>query len=237
MRVVVCYIAVCNGPKTQDFCARFVSSWHECPPGFECELIVICNGGPLPTDIALMFEGMNAKMWPRPNDEGFDISAYIEAANGPCKDADIMLCLGESVHFHWPGWLRRLVEAYKKHGPGLYGPFSSNTIRAHLQTTAFFCPPKLLREYPRMVKNRAARYEFEHGLNSLWRFVHSRGLAVRLVTWDGEWEPMIWRMPPNIHYRGDQSNCLMWCNHSDGFAAADPIRKRSWARFADAPFK
>jgi hypothetical protein len=70
----------------------------------------------------------------------------------------------------------------------------------------------------------------------LWRRIAQHGMPVRLVTWNGAWEPGSWRMPQNIIYRGDQSNCLMWCNHSDGFRDADRVRKASWSMSADRPF-
>jgi hypothetical protein len=232
----VAYTAVCNGSATTDFAARFVSTWHETPPGIETDLMIICNGGPLNIEQNILFSLLKAKMFPRSND-GWDIGGQIEAARGPCADYDIVLFAGESVYFHREGWLKRLVDAYAKHGPGMYGVFSSNNVRGHLQTTAYFCPPLLLRQYPNKVFTREDRYEYEHGERALWRRVASAGMPVRLVTWDGEWEPRFWRMPQNIHYRGNQSNCLMWCNHSDGYAKADPVRKMNWARTYDQPFK
>jgi hypothetical protein len=176
-------------------------------------------------------------MFVRENDGGWDISAYIAAARGPCSDYDAMLCLGESVYFHRAGWLKRLVEAWNKWGPGMYGPFSSNAIRSHLNTTAFFCAPKLLASYAAPVVDRKSRYEFEHGQGALWRRASTLGLSVRLVTWDSEWEPRAWRMQKDILWRGDQSSCLMWCNHSDNYAKADTRTKAFWQRYADAPFK
>lgn len=237
VKVVICYIAVTNGPLTEDLAARFVTTYHEYPPGADHEMMVICQGGLLPTNITLLFEGLHAAMWPHPNTPGWDIDAHMDAAKGPCKDADIMICLGESVYFHRAGWLQRFLDAWKKYGPGFYGPFASNNVRGHLQTTAFCCHPTMLARYPFKVVTRKDRYEFEHGENALWRRLAARGAPVRLVTWDGEWEPLAWRFPNNIIYRGDQSNCLLWCNHSQGFADADRTRKINWSKTADQPFR
>lgn len=222
---------------TEDLCARFVASYKEFPPGVEHETFLICQGGPPPTETALIFEGTGFKVWPHENDPGWDISAYIDAAKGPCEKADIMLCLGESVFFHRAGWFKRLIEAWAKYGPGFYGPFASNTVRAHLNTTAFCTSPVILRQYPARVASRQDRYSFEHGERACWRRVSARGMPVRLVTWDGEYEPMSWRYPPNILFRGDQSNCLMHCNHAEAWASADAVRKLSWSRTADQPFR
>lgn len=229
-------MAVSKGPITLDYCARFVTTYHEYPPGVEHDTLVICNGGPLSTAVSLLFSGMNAKMFPRSNN-GWDIGGYIEAAKGPCADYDMMLCCGESIHFHKAGWLRRLVQAWQKIGPGMYGSLSSNLVRPHLNTTGFCSPPILLAQYPRTVSSKGERYEFEHGENSFWRMVSRRAMPVRLVTWDGTWEPRAWRVPHNILWRGDQSNCLMWCQHTERFSHMDSATKEKWSRGADRPFK
>jgi hypothetical protein len=200
-------------------------------------VLIACNGGPLSTELSLIFAPLNPLMFVRENDPSWDIGAFIDAARGPCKDYDAILCLGESIYFHKEGWLKRYVEAWEKTGPGFYGSFSSNFIRPHLQTMGFFTTPYILQKYPVKILNRSDRYQFEHGENCIWRRVVSWGLPVRLVTFDGEWEPRMWRMAQNIHYRGDQSNCLMWCNHSDGYANADAKTKAQWARSYDLPFE
>ena len=181
---------------------------------------------------------MDVRFYPRPNDPGWDLSGFLDVASGPAKDADALLCLGESVHFNRAGWLNRLVQAWEHHGPGMYGPFASHSVRAHLNSTAFMCSPKDLLSYPQRVwKDRQDRYSFEHGPAALWRRLHQRGLPVFLVTWDGDWPPGHWRRPQNILWRGDQSNTLFACNHTDSFEAADDRTKRSWALKADAPFQ
>lgn len=236
MKVCVAFIAVCNGPITSDYCARFVTTWHEYPPEFPTDLCIICNGGPLTIEQSLIFAEFDARMFVRSND-GWDIGGQIEAARGPCADYDAVLWAGESIYFHRAGWLARLVQAWERHGPGMYGPYSSNAVRAHLNTTAYFCSPTLLKQYPSRVSSRKDRYEYEHGMNSLWRRTATRGMPVRLVTWDGEWEPRLWRMPPNILWRGDQSNCLMFCNHSDGYHNAPANIRAQWARASDSPYR
>lgn len=237
MRIALCYVAVTHGPLTADYCARFVATFIEYPPGMEAEIFVCCNGGPLSYEKAVMFAPLKVKFLPRQNDPGWDISAYIEAARGPCKDFDLMLCLGESCYFHRAGWLARLVLAWNRFGPGMYGSFSSNLVRSHLNTTGFCCPPKVLASYPKPVTSRGERYEFEHGNQAFWRMVALRGMPVRLVTWDGIWEPRVWRCPKDILWRGNQSNCLMWCQHTDRYVNADARTRLRWAKGADQPFK
>lgn len=237
MKIVLCYTAVTHGPITPDYCARFVASYLTFPPGVEHSTIVICNGGPLATNIGMMFSSLKAALFPRKNDEGYDLSGYVEAAKGPASDCDAMLCLGESIYFHRQDWLKRLVYAWEKYGPGMYGPFSSHNVRAHLNTSAFMTSPILLQEYPSSGWTRPARYEFEHGTQSFWRKTHYRGMPVRLVTWDGEWAPGMWRMPANILWRGDQSNLLLYCNHSERWFSANAQTRQRWSAKADQPPK
>lgn len=236
MKIAVVYTAVCNGPLTPNYVSRFVASYFAFSAEIDHDLIVCCNGGPLPTEIALMLAPTGARMFARHND-GWDIGGYLDASRGPCANYDMMLCLGESIYFWRPGWLRRFVETRKKYGEGMYGCFSSNAIRPHLNTTGFFCSPVLLRLWPRRISTKADRYNFEHGEQSFWRWVAARSLPVRLVTWDGDYEPRQWRMPRNILWRGDQSNCLLWTNHCDNWEKLDPLYKQKWSKFADSPFK
>ena len=232
-KICVVYTAVANGGITSDYISRFVATWVESPPGIECDLIVSCNGGPLLGEQSVMFAPLHAKMFPRPNTPGFDLDGYLDAARGPAKDFDMLLCLGESVYFHREGWLARLAYAWSRIGPGMYGAFASNLVRPHLQTTAFCTSPLLLQRCPISTKER---YAWEHSQNSFWRWVYNHGMPVRLVTWDGEYEPRTWRMPRNILWRGDQSNCLCFSNHTDRWRDTSPALRATWSRGADAPF-
>lgn len=237
MTVAVVYIAVTNGPRTSDLCARFVSTWHEFPPEAPCDLFVACNGGPLNSEQAAMLSALKPRLFPRLNDPGHDISAFQDAAYGLCAEYTAMLCLGESIHFHRAGWLRRLVEAWGRWGPGLYGPFASNNVRGHLQTSAFFCAPAHLRSYAARPQTRAQRMEFEHGERAFWRRLARQGLPVRCVTFDGEWPPQHWRYPNNIIGRGDQSNLLCLNNHAEAWQRADPSTRAKWSVQYDQPFR
>lgn len=203
----------------------------------DCDLIVACNGGPLPTETKMLFAGINAHFWPRVNSEARDIGAYIELARNISSKYEMMLCLGESIHFHREGWLMRLVEAWQLYGPGMYGPFATHVVRAHLQTTAFFIQPNLLREYPLQVTDRKSRYEFEHGDRALWRRLHAKKIPVKLVTWSGIWSPGQWRLPKNGLWSGDQSDLIMLSNHTQRWDEGDETRKRNWTASANRPYK
>lgn len=230
------YTAVCNGPKTLEFAARFVSTWNQFPPEQETDVLVICNGGPLSSEQGLLFASLSAKFFPRSN-EGYDVGGYIECSKGILAGYDMVLFCGESVYFNRSGWLKRLVESWSRYGPSMLGPFATHVIRAHLMTTAFACSPTMVAQYPLRVVSRQERMEFEHGERSLWRRLHKRGVPVKLVTWDGDWSPGQWRLPQNCIWRGNQSNLLMHCNHVDKFREADEKTKRTWTAWADRAYQ
>ncbi len=227
---MVVYIAVANGPDTSTLCERFVGSWLAHGPGSDYQLVVACNGGPLTHDQGALFTPLDALFFPRPNDPGFDLTAYQDCAMK--FECDLLVCCGQSIHFHRAGWLKRYEEAFNQFGPGMYGTFSSNLVRPHLNTTGFAISPKFLLSSPRP-QNKKARYDFEHGEHSIWKRVNQLGFPTKLVTWDGCYDPLHWRVPPNILWRGDQSNCLMFCSHTDRWAAQDYETKKRWSRNAD----
>lgn len=213
-----------------------MSTWNQFPPEQDTDVIVICNGGVVSTEEALLFSSLKARFFPRSN-FGFDIGGYIECSKSILAQYDMVLYCGESVYFWKPGWLKKLVEAATRFGKGFYGVFGSHVIRAHLQTTSFFCFPSAVANYPLIVSDRKSRMEFEHGERALWRRLHARNIPVRLVTWDSDWGPGQWRLPKNGLWNGDQSACLWWANHADHYRDADETRKRNWAASADRPYR
>lgn len=228
-RIELAYICVSQSPGAERHAQLFVDTYHRFPAGALHTVTVLCNGGALPPRLKSIFKGpFNFLL--RPNDPGQDISAYLQLAD--TTQADLLVCLGESVHFWKAGWLERIAQAHQLHGPGMYGFYSSLLVMAHMNTTAFAVSPTFLKQYP-LVRDRVERYEFEHGQSSLWRRVSAQGYATKLVTWDGIYDPPDWRRPANILWRGDQSNCLILCNHTQRYAEAAPEVKRNWAMGAD----
>lgn len=140
--------------------------------------------------------------------------------------------LGESVYFWKPNWLVPMVEAWKQFGAGMYGFLSSFLVRPHMNTTAFVTSPRFLNGYQR-ITTHPVRYQFEHGIDSFWKRMERFGKPTKLVTADGVYDPPQWRYPPNILWRGDQSNCLIRCNHMDRYDAASEETKHRWSSAAD----
>lgn len=240
MNVTIAYIAVAGGKETLRFVTRFSETFiSNCPvtsypdkwPALR--LVTICNGGPLDAESGGLLKYIGSEFFPRSN-EGWDLGGFCELARS--IETDFLVCLGQSVYFHRPGWVNRLIEAREKFGEGMYGIFSSNNVRPHLNTTAFAVDAKLLRSWPKAV-TQDDRYQFEHGENSFWRRMQGLHRTVCLVTWDGEWAPRFWRSPHNILWRGDQSNCLVWCIHTERYRDADEKTKATWAANADRPYR
>lgn len=233
-RVIVAYICVTHGNLIDTYAARFAATYRQFQSGYPHDLIVICNGGPLAPHRAAHFTGFPFRFHPRPNDSGWDISAYQDAA-GSYK-SDFIVCLGESVYFNQPDWLGRMVDARLNYGEGMYGFMATHAVRAHLNTTAFACDTRYLVKYP-PVQDHGSRYEFEHGKTALWRRIAAGGGAAIFVTREGCYEPGRWREETNILNSGDQSSLLLRCNHTDRFEAANPESKRLWSLAANIAYR
>ena len=213
-----------------DYAIQFASSYQLFPPGIDASLTVICNGGP-PSDASrIIFSPLNCRFLENDN-VGWDVGAFQFMANE--TDADMLVCFGESIHFHKPGWLARLAQAWRWHGPGLYGGTSSNCVRPHLQTTGFACPPSLIQSHPSRVCTKEERYDFEHGHWCITNRALKAGLPVMLVTWDGEYQHTIWRQGENIFWKGDQSNLIYLTNHCDHYFGYDLMKQIQCTRIAD----
>ena len=177
-----------------------------------------------------MLGPLTPQFFPRQNTDGWDVGGYQDTARK--FKCDMLVCLGESVYCTKPNWLVPVVNAWKRYGPGMYGFFSSFLVRPHLNTTAFAVCPQFLGGWPQ-VDNHPARYAFEHGKYAFWNQMIAFRKPAKLVLWDGVYDQPQWRYPKNILWRGDQSNLLLRCNHTDRYDAADPKTKHQWSYAAD----
>ena len=202
----------------------FVESYRKFPPGIRHRTIVVSQKQPIAEDYRRLFSNFPDVTFVTHDNSGHDIGAYIAVAK--TIPDDMMMCVGTSTFFNAPGWLARMVQAWRKHGPGLYGTNATYEVSPHMNTTGFLCPPSLLATYPIPVNENRSRYDFEHGPNALWKLASQNGITVKLVTWDGEYGWTQWRKPANGFRRGDQSNCVtMWHHHLDFVAASYETRK------------
>lgn len=231
MKPVILYIVVPSNPSCLSYVSRFVATLSSFTNPAQYKLIAVCNGGPPSSEVRAALSICNAEILPRSND-GWDIGAYLELSKQFASQTPL-ICLGESVYFRKAGWIDRIYYAWRRRGEGMYGFWSSNLIRPHLLTTGFVCSAGLLARYPKKVLDRKSRYEFEHGKQPFHAWVSAQERPVMLLTWNGFYTARDWRRPPNILWKGDQSNCLCYCNHTDRFEMQSLRTKKRWGELAD----
>lgn len=229
--VAVVYIHVPRDAEHVELAKRFVAKYLENPSGYDHATIIVCNGGQPTMEMSRLFFQLPRCSFFLHDDSGWDIGGYIAVSRTIQTDAAMYFC-GTGFVQH-PGWLARMVAAWNKFGPGMYGTLATYEVSPHLNTTGFLAPPLLVANYPITVRDKRGRYDFEHGPHALWKIARQHGIPVKLVTWDGEYDWPDWRKPANIYRRGDQSNCVTFFRHSLNFALADPNSKRFMSSLAD----
>lgn len=227
--VTLVYVYVPQRLEYQGMAVRFMETYEKYPAGYPHKLLVVSNG-PEDRKMRWIFSRGEPSFMFHDN-IGWDLGAYIAAAK--IVDTDIVVLCGSNTYFKKEGWMKRFVEAWQQHGPGMYGAFASYEVRPHLNSTLFACPPALLIRYPTKVVTKDERYEWEHGNNSFWKLVAADGYPVRLVTWDQTLDWQDWRKPDNIMRRGDQSNCLGGFRITDEYERYEPNIKAASVYRAD----
>lgn len=231
--IVVVYIYLPNDPEHVSLANRFVTQYLKCPAGVPHRVIVVNQGGYPSPEMKAQFAKLPNLSYYNHDDSGWDIGAFIAVSRVVTED--VIACFGGTGFVQHPNWLKRMVEVWKKHGPGFYGSNSSYEITPHLSTSGFWCSPQLLAEYPTRVRTKEDRYAFEHARagKCFWRQCEAKGVKVMLATWDGEYEWRDWRKPANIFRRGNQSNCITFFRHSLLFATATEPVKAGMSKVAD----
>lgn len=228
--VTLVYVYVPNRLEYQGMAVRFMETYIKHPAGYPHESLVVSNG-PADNKMKWIFAKLTEPAYLMHDNSGLDIGAYIAAAK--MVTTDIIVLCGSNTYFKKAGWLKRLVEAWQEHGPGLYGAFASFEVAPHLNTTLLACAPDLLRRYPFKVVTKDDRYSFEHLDKAFWRMVHNDGYPVKLVTWNEALDWQDWRKPDNILRRGDQSNCLGGFRITDEYERYEPAIKAASVYRAD----
>lgn len=233
VRVTLVYIHVPGNRKFEADASEFVNSYVKHPPGLSHDTLIVVNAThPGRFNEALFSRLPNVKVMNHDND-GWDIGGYRAAARQLNGVSDAMLCCGSQSTFPGPGWLLRFMEAWAKHGTGLYGSCATYQIRPHINTSGFLCAPEMLLRYQGAVSTKRDRYEFEHGENAFWIQMATAGYPVKLVTHDGEYDWPQWRKPMNIYCRGDQSNCLVWFRMNREFNRMPPGQRQFMSSISD----
>lgn len=197
---------------------RFLQTYHTHPPGCDHDTVIVCNGNPPTEETAFLFGSLPNIQFLHHDNSGFDCGAYQAASR--IHPADLMVFFGASTYLKGPGWLARMLDAYQKHGPALYGVMGNRGVvpmgvYPHVRTTGFWMPSELLNRYPHRVSQPEQRYGFEHGPDCLTSWIYRQGLRAWIVGWSGEYLEPAWDSIPNGFHQGDQSNLLAGDRNSE----------------------
>lgn len=198
------------GEQHVNYALRFIQSYNTHPPAIDHQTIIVLNNATVTAEIECMFSSLRNVTFLERDGSAMDIGGYQAAAlRFPC---DLMAFFGGSTYFKGEGWLLRMVSAYLKHGPALYGVMANkgNSTGAypHIRTTGFWCEPRVMNEYPHRITKNEQRYPFEHGRNCLTSWVKSQGMKPWLVSWQSEYSEPEWDNCPDGFHRGTQSAML-----------------------------
>jgi len=194
-----------------DLAVRFLKTYHEFPPGMDHDTVIVCNGSSADEETIFLFGSLPHVTFLHHDNSGFDIGAYQLASR--TFPSELMVFFGASTYYKREGWLKRMVQAYEKHGLALYGAMGNRGVvplgvHPHIRTTAFWIPPSLFNLYPHQITKAEQRYGFEHGPHCLTGWVTKQRLKAWVVGWSGEYEWAHWDSIPNGFHRGDQSDIL-----------------------------
>jgi hypothetical protein len=213
--VVYCCPVASLGSEHANYSRRFAATFLEHPPLYDHELVVVSNGGEPDAATRALFAPLHARFIQH-DDSGWDVGSFQCAAKQ--LSCEVVVFFGGNAYFRKRGWLARMMEAYDKHGPNLYGSFAlrgNHNSNDHVRSTGFWMPLELFNRYPRAVDTVDKRYHFEHRFTCLTAWVESIGREAIMVTWSGEFRKDKWGHVPNAYGSGDHSDCLIGDKLSD----------------------
>ena len=216
-KVIMVYIYPLSGAGGhRDLALKFLESYRRHPPAAAHESLVVCNGALVDDDARELFKELPGLSFFEHDNSGWDIGAYQQCVKKfPC---DLMMFMGSSIYFRITGWLARALEVYTQYGGCLYGAMGSQgdmrgrPVLPHIRTSGFWCPPKLLAEYPyEIIQNGpfGQRYEMEHGLTCFTSWVRQRNIQALVVGRSAIAPVEICDLMPEGFHRGSQLNLLM----------------------------
>lgn len=212
MKIEIVYVwPAGSGDKYVENAWKYLTSYHQCPAGIDHENIVVCNGGQTDSIPDLFKTLPNCRIAHHDN-SGFDIGAF--QAMSRQSTADLMVFFGVSAYIRGEGWLKRMVDAWQKHGNHQYGVMGNQGddrygVFPHIRTNGFWMAPSLLNDYPEVISRSEQRYGFEHGATCLTQWIKQRGLRSYVVTWGEEVLYPGWDAILNGFHQGDQSALII----------------------------
>lgn len=229
MRITLVTIRVVGNPNYDALTQRWIDTYTRFKPKIPHELIVVNCDHDKPDGL---FDPL-ATRYLRYDGGGWDCGTWQFV--GKTVDTDLLVCCNTSTYFWKEGWMERFAEETEKNGYGLYGSMASYELSPHLRTPCYVFQPKVMVDYPILINSRQRTYTFEcaGGRDTFTMYCHRRGFRTLLVTWDGCYDMPLWRTPPNIFRRGDQSNILVKDRHALHYEVVSEEEKAKLARVAD----
>jgi len=215
-KIVIVYIYALGGESGyRDKALGFVDSYLKHAPGIAHETLIVCNGVPANEDTRSIFSPLPDVFYFDRDDSGWDIGGFQDAAD--TVSADMMVFFGGHTYFRKSGWLARMWSVYQEHGNTLYGCTGSQgslqfIVYPHVRTTAFWCHPSLMSEYPYRISQKGSggqRYEAEHGPTCITNWVRSKGMQPWIVGWHSVTPVQQCDSVPNGFQKGNQSDVLV----------------------------
>jgi len=214
---------------------RFAKTYRQFPPTIEHEVCAMCcHGGPN-DELREIFREIPVRFVPYTENGTDSGSAQFLARSLPKED--FIVGLTSRCYFHRHGWLERLVEARREHGPGLYATSANrqgHPLHLCLRTYALDCG--VFSAWPYTINRRPMCYFFESGEGhpenkNFTNWVEEQDLVTKLVLFTGAFDKPDWFNQPNCFRKGDQSNVLIWDWHTDMYRDASLLQKlrmKSW---------
>ncbi len=205
------------------YALRFVRSYFSFRPGIEHQTVIVLSGALVTPEHVSLFSELPDAEFICHNNSGWDIGAFQLAAL-PARPCDMMVFFGASTTFRREGWLKRMADAWEANGPALYGASghhgnASWGIFPHIRTTAFWCSPDLMNEYPIRIVRPEQRYPFEHGQISFTLWANDHGAKPWVVGWNDA-RPLELHDVNSNHYRPDDpAELLAWDRWTEDFYA------------------
>lgn len=215
------------------FVERFTNTFREFPPGEDYVLWAMCCWGEPSDSVREMFYGIKTRFVPY-YQNGCDIGSAQAAAR--TIDEAFLVCFTSRCYFHRKGWLARYLQAFNKHGDGLYGPFASwESGKPHICTRAYALTAAQFGTYPHDIDTREKGQLFEVGEWSISDWFRAQNLPLIQVLWDNEQTLNQWRKWKGIWRCGEQQACLLWDKHTDHYRDADEETKLKLQAMTDPP--
>jgi hypothetical protein len=219
-----------NWPKFHLDVVRFTRTLWEFDAGEDYRLRVMCAWG-VPDEYQRKLFGGIPTDFITYDGPGLDTGSAQFSADQMTEN-NFMVCFTTRHYFWKDGWLKRLCDARREFGPGLYGICANReTYPLHLCLRCFGIDSDDFKRYPFHINSKVRCHEWEVYYALKW--MRSLGHATKLVAWDGVWDELDWFTRPNRWRHGDQSNLLVWDAHSDHFAQADEAEKQRLIRLND----